>query len=60
MKNTDQAAVAKPAHIEDNEALVSKLRAGRAKAAADLAAQAKKQAAQHQRLNRAAERGIKR
>jgi hypothetical protein len=57
MKTTDQAAVAKPVHIEDNEALVAKLRAGRARAAADLASQAKKQAAQHQRLNRTAERG---
>jgi hypothetical protein len=56
-KNIDQQAAAKPAHIENNEMLVAKLRAGRAKAAADLASQAKKQAAQHQRLNKAAERG---
>jgi hypothetical protein len=60
MKNTDQAAVSKPVHIEDNEALVAKLRAGRAKAAADLASQARKQAAQHQRLNRAADLGNRR
>lgn len=59
MNSNQDPSAAKPPHIEDNEALVAKLRAGRAKAAADLAAQAKKQAAMHQRLNKASAAGMK-
>jgi len=60
MKATNSAqdpSAAKPAHIENPKELVAKLRAGHAKVGTDLAAQAKKQAVQHQRLNKVADAG---
>jgi len=60
MKNTSQEpSVAKPAHIENPKELSAKLRASHNKVGSELAAQAKKQAGQHQRLNKVAEVGLK-
>jgi len=60
MKNTSQErSVAKPVHIENPKELSAKLRAQHNKVGCELAAQAKRQAGQHERLNRLAEGGLR-
>jgi len=60
MKATNSAqdpSAAKPAHIEHPKTLTEALRRQQNKVGSDLAAQAKKQAVQHQRLNKVADAG---
>jgi hypothetical protein len=56
-QNCQDASVGKPPHIENGEKLATKLRAQHTKANAELEMQAKKQARQHEGLNRLADAG---